>query len=257
MNSKVPHKDSRGRRLISKWLDGKTSLSEDPVSIEEPIELRINGVSIAVIMRSPGSDFELAAGFIVTEGIIDSIDQISVPFDEIIICIATATNDQMRRIVAICKATLKPYRTVPTLTELMDEKVSLSKVRDVSMVDLLGRQEVQLDHSSIKQYIYGKRVLVTGAGGSIGSELVRNCMSFNPDLLILFDQSEHNLFNIERECESEYSIAFQSVLGDIRDKSLVERLFSSFKILRCSFLTVKFKLADIILVHYKLNIFSS
>ena len=76
MNSKVPHKDSRGRRLISKWLDGKTSLSEDPVSIEEPIEVRINGVSIAVIMRSPGSDFELAAGFIVTEGIIDSIDQI-------------------------------------------------------------------------------------------------------------------------------------------------------------------------------------
>ena len=162
-------------------------------------------------------------------GAINSIDQISVPFDEIIICIATATNDQMRRIVAICKATLKPYRTVPTLTELMDEKVSLSKVRDVSMVDLLGRQEVQLDHSSIKQYIYGKRVLVTGAGGSIGSELVRNCMSFNPDLLILFDQSEHNLFNIERECESEHSIAFQSVLGDIRDKSLVERLFSSFK----------------------------
>ena len=67
MNSKVPHKDSRGRRLISKWLDGKTSLSEDPVSIEEPIEVRINGVSIAVIMRSPGSDFELAAGFIDSE----------------------------------------------------------------------------------------------------------------------------------------------------------------------------------------------
>tara|TARA_Y100000741_G_scaffold92303_1_gene68433 strand:- start:8386 stop:10281 length:1896 start_codon:yes stop_codon:yes gene_type:complete len=163
-------------------------------------------------------------------GSIDSISSILIAFDEIIICIPTATNEQMRRIVAICKSTGKPYRTVPTLTELMDGKVSMSTIRDVSMVDLLGRQEVQLDHSSISQYIYGKRVLVTGAGGSIGSELVRNCMSFDPDLLILFDQSEHNLFNIEKECElSDHPIAFQSILGDIRDKALLHRLFSSFK----------------------------
>jgi len=163
-------------------------------------------------------------------GTIDSLSNISLPYDEIIICIPTATNEQMRRIVAVCKSTTKGYRTVPTLTELMDGKVSLSSIREVSMVDLLGRQEVQLDHSSISQYIYGKRVLVTGAGGSIGSELVRNCMAFDPDLLILFDQSEHNLFNIEKECESsEHPIAFQSILGDIRDKSLLHRLFSSFK----------------------------
>jgi len=161
---------------------------------------------------------------------IDSLSNISLPYDEIIICIPTATNEQMRRIVAICKSTTKAYRTLPTLTELMDGKVSLSTIREVSMVDLLGRQEVQLDHSSISQYIYGKRVLVTGAGGSIGSELVRNCMSFDPDLLVLFDQSEHNLFNIEKECESSnHPIAFQSILGDIRDKALLHRLFSSFK----------------------------
>ncbi len=163
-------------------------------------------------------------------GSIDSVSKILIAFDEIIICIPTATNEQMRRIVAICKSTGKPYRTVPTLTELMDGKVSMSTIREVSMVDLLGRQEIQLDHSSISQYIYGKRVLVTGAGGSIGSELVRNCMSFDPDLLILFDQSEHNLFNIEKECElSDHPIAFQSILGDIRDKALLHRLFSSFK----------------------------
>ena len=163
-------------------------------------------------------------------GSIDSLPNLSLPYDEIIICIPTATNEQMRRIVAICKSTAKPYRTVPTLTELMDGKVTLSSIREVSMVDLLGRQEVQLDHSSISQYIYGKRVLVTGAGGSIGSELVRNCMSFDPDLLILFDQSEHNLFKIEKECESiKHPIAYQSILGDIRDKTLLHRLFSSFK----------------------------
>ena len=65
------------------------------------------------------------------------------------------------------------------------------------MVDLLGRKEIQLDRSSISEYIYGMKVLVTGAGGSIGSELVRQCLTFDPDLLILLDQSEHNLFKIE------------------------------------------------------------
>ncbi len=163
-------------------------------------------------------------------GPIKSLTEMTISYDELVICIPTATNEQMRRIVAICKSTNKPYRTVPTLNELMDGKVSLSNVREVSMVDLLGRKEVQLDHSSISKYIYGKRVLVTGAGGSIGSELVRNCMTFDPDLLILFDQSEHNLFKIEKECEvSDHPIAFQSILGDIRDKPLLHRLFSSFK----------------------------
>ncbi len=163
-------------------------------------------------------------------GSIESLNEMTISYDELVICIPTATNEQMRRIVAICKSTNKPYRTVPTLNELMDGKISLSNVREVSMVDLLGRKEVQLDHSSISKYIYGKRVLVTGAGGSIGSELVRNCMTFDPDLLILFDQSEHNLFKIEKECESsDHPISFQSILGDIRDKPLLHRVFSSFK----------------------------
>ena len=94
---------------------------------------------------------------------------------------------------------------------------------------MLGRKEIQLDRSSISQYLSGKKVLVTGAGGSIGSELVRQCLTFDPDLLILLDQSEHNLFKIEKECStSEYPISYKTVLGDIRDKGLLKRLFSNF-----------------------------
>ena len=162
-------------------------------------------------------------------GSIDELPNFNIPFDEIIICLPTASNVEMRRIIAICKSVGKPYRTVPTYSELINGKVSMKSVREVSMVDLLGRKEVQLDRSSISQYIYGKRVLVTGAGGSIGSELVRNCLTFDPDLLILLDQSEHNLFKIERECEqSKHPVSFQPILGDIRDKTLLQRVFSSF-----------------------------
>ena len=162
-------------------------------------------------------------------GSIDELPNFNIPFDEIIICLPTASNVEMRRIIAICKSVGKPYRTVPTYSELINGKVSMKSVREVSMVDLLGRKEVQLDRSSISQYIYGKRVLVTGAGGSIGSELVRNCLTFDPDLLILLDQSEHNLFKIEKECEqSKHPVSFQPILGDIRDKTLLQRVFSSF-----------------------------
>ena len=162
-------------------------------------------------------------------GTIDELANFNIPFDEIIICLPTATNVEMRRIIAICKSVGKPYRTLPAYSELIDGKVSMKSVREVSMVDLLGRKEVELDRSSISQYIYGKRVLVTGAGGSIGSELVRNCLTFDPDLLILLDQSEHNLFKIERECESsKHPVSFQPILGDIRDKTLLHRVFSSF-----------------------------
>ena len=89
---------------------------------------------------------------------------------------------------------------------------------------MLGRKEIQLDRSSISQYLSGKKVLVTGAGGSIGSELVRQCLTFDPDLLILLDQSEHNLFKIEKECSTKYPISYKTVLGDIRDKRVFSKI---------------------------------
>ena len=163
-------------------------------------------------------------------GSIDQIVDLRIPFDEIIICIPSATSDEMRRIIAICKTMDKPYRTVPTFSELIDGKVSIKTVREVSIIDLLGRKEIQLNRNSISNYLYGKKVLVTGAGGSIGSELVRQCFTFDPDLLIMLDQSEHNLFNIEKEAiRSKRHISFQPILGDIRDKYLLDRVFSSFK----------------------------
>jgi len=163
-------------------------------------------------------------------GKIEDLHTISTSYDEILICIPTATNTQMRSIVTQCKVVGKPYRTIPTVYELIDKQISINTIREVSMADLLGRQEVNLDRSSISNYIYGKRVLVTGAGGSIGSELVKQCLGYSPDLLLLFDQSEHNLFKIDNYCkETRNSTGIHPILGDIRDKLMVNSVFNSFQ----------------------------
>ena len=163
-------------------------------------------------------------------GKIETIHTFNIPFDEIIICTPNATSSSMRQIVDHCKATKKPYRTIPTMSELIDKKVTLNAVRDVSIMDLLGRQEVNLNRSEISKYIYGKKVLVTGAGGSIGSELVKQCLGFDPSLLILLDQSENNLFHVENECiKIGNNIGIQPVLADIRDKKIINTIFNSFR----------------------------
>jgi len=163
-------------------------------------------------------------------GKIETIHTFNIPYDEIIICTPGASSSTMRQIVGHCKVLKKPYRTIPTMSELIDKKVSLNAVRDVSIMDLLGRQEVNLNRSEISKYIYGKKVLVTGAGGSIGSELVKQCLGFDPDLLILFDHSENNLFHVENMCfQFDGNVGVKTILGDIRDKKMISTIFNSFK----------------------------
>ena len=163
-------------------------------------------------------------------GTITDISDLNISYDEIYICIPSASRQEMRTIVEECKKTNKPFKTLPSLSELIESKVSLSQFREVSLVDLLGRKEIILDKSAINKYIRGKRVLVTGAGGSIGSELVRQCIKFEPSVIVMMDISELNLFEIDREIMSEDTkVLFKPVLADIRDYSVVNRVFSEFK----------------------------
>jgi FlaA1/EpsC-like NDP-sugar epimerase len=113
-------------------------------------------------------------------GKVSDISGLTVAYDEIIIAAPSATGPQMRRIVEYCKQTGVPCKTVPSLPELINDKFSIKMLREVQFTDLLGREEIHLDRGSINQFIKGKRVLVTGAGGSIGSELVRQCLAFFP-----------------------------------------------------------------------------
>jgi len=163
-------------------------------------------------------------------GKVSEIEYIKIQFDEILITAPSASGEQIRRIVNLCKSTGKNYKIVPTLSELIDGEISLSSIRDVSYVDLLGRDEVNLDRESIDVFIKGKRVLITGAGGSIGSELVRQCLIYDPSELICIDNSEENLFNISTELEKIKSqTVIKTILGNINEKQHMEKIINDLR----------------------------
>jgi len=164
-------------------------------------------------------------------GAVEAIAQHAHLFDEILIATPSAKGEQMRRIVEICETTGKPYRTIPTIGELIEGRITVNTVRPVSMEDLIGREKVQLDEARISSFLMGKRILVTGAGGSIGSELVRQIGRYRPGGLILLDFSEYNLYRIEMDCRQRKMDmrAVHPCLADIRDRDLAERIFARYR----------------------------
>ena len=163
-------------------------------------------------------------------GTVDEIERIGVTFDEILIAMPSVKGEVVRRIIGLCEKTGKRFRTLPGIWELVEGKVSIKTVRDVTLEDILNRGELHLDEEGIKQYLERKRVLVTGAGGSIGSELVRQVGRFDPEAVALLDFSEYNLFRLEIEFRQRFSFVPVSVfLTDIKNKEAVRRAFGSFK----------------------------
>jgi FlaA1/EpsC-like NDP-sugar epimerase len=147
--------------------------------------------------------------------------------EEILIAIPSATRKQLRRVIELCEGTALGFRTVPGIDELIDGKVTVSQIRKVRIEDLLGRDPVRLDLDLIGQYIQGRIVLVTGAGGSIGSEMCRQICRFEPRSLVLVEQAENPLFDIERELRHRFpGLQIASYIADITDARRVRRIFS-------------------------------
>ncbi len=149
---------------------------------------------------------------------------------EVLIAAPSATGNEMRKIVDACEAYNVRYKTLPGLGELINGKVSIKALRDVDFQDLLGRPHVKLDQKEIGSYLTDKRVLVTGAGGSIGAELCRQVVRFRPEELILLDASEADLFAIQMELKHLVSYqSYKTILASMQNRPLMDRIFSRYK----------------------------
>ncbi|MDF1615230.1 polysaccharide biosynthesis protein [Desulfurivibrio dismutans] len=147
--------------------------------------------------------------------------------EEILIAMPSASREQMERAVQLCRETKLPFKTLPGLGELISDKVSIKTIRDVSYKDLLGRPPVRLEQERIEEVLRGRTVLVTGAGGSIGSDLCRQIVRFKPARLVMFDADEANLYRIEMEILHEKGFAeYAVVLGKVQDRELLRHVFA-------------------------------
>ncbi|MCG7867305.1 MAG: polysaccharide biosynthesis protein, partial [Candidatus Thiodiazotropha taylori] len=155
-------------------------------------------------------------------------DELSI--DIIMLAIPSASSSQMRRVVEFCESAGVPFRSVPQLNDLMSGNVQINHLRQVSIEDLLGRNPVSLDWQAIDATLAGKVILVTGAGGSIGSELCRQLAKLKPAKLVLLENSEFNLYSIEMELLNSYpELNLECHLGDVTDQPYVESLFNEFR----------------------------
>jgi FlaA1/EpsC-like NDP-sugar epimerase len=148
--------------------------------------------------------------------------------DLILIAIPSADSKEMRRIVQCCEATGVTMRTLPRFQDLVAGRSVVNELREIFIEDLLGREPVSLSWDRIRGAIHGKTILVTGGGGSIGSELCRQIARLEPGALVVFDNSEFNLYSIEMEIGGDHpAVTLQAELGDVCDVPAVERVFAA------------------------------
>jgi len=149
---------------------------------------------------------------------------------QILIAVPSASGDRIRRIVETCQQCNLDYKILPGIGDLIDGRVSVKLLRDISYEDLLGRSPVQLNVRDIRNYLDDKTILITGCGGSIGSELCRQVVKYQPHRLILLDSSESNLFNIQMEIINEHFFRYcEAILGHVQDEALMNNIFEKHK----------------------------
>ncbi|HOP34302.1 MAG TPA: nucleoside-diphosphate sugar epimerase/dehydratase [Defluviitoga tunisiensis] len=150
--------------------------------------------------------------------------------NEVIIAIPSATSSQIKRIINYIDTTKVRLKTLPGILEILDNKLSLGFLRDVDISDLLGRKEIKVNLKEIKNYIKDKNILVTGAGGSIGSEICRQVLPMNPKTLFLLGKGENSIFDIKNELQEKFPDSnIEEIIADVSDENRIRHLFSKYK----------------------------
>lgn len=194
--------------------------------------MRDGGYSPVALLDDRESLWERQMHGVPVNGGIDRLPQIAREQEAefIIIAIPSATNEQMQRIVDLCERSGVPFRTLPRLMDRVQGEPGVAALREVSIDDLLGREKVRLDWPLIQENLGGKVIMVTGGGGSIGAELCRQIARLGPHELVIFENSEYNLYCIERELREHASaLRFHALLGDVADEAAVNHALKTYR----------------------------
>lgn len=150
--------------------------------------------------------------------------------DEVLIAIPSERNKMMREIIDLARQAGTEYHIVPGIEELATGKISVSTIRDVDVEDLLKRPAIQINNPEIEAYLTNKTILITGAGGSIGSEIVRQVSRFNPKLLVLLGRGENSIYEIEQEMRRNWAnVPIRAVIADVKELDKLETIFAQFQ----------------------------
>ena len=160
--------------------------------------------------------------------IVDMVKRYNV--NRIIYAIPTTTGKNRRDILNLCKETGCRMQTVPSVSQIVNEEVSVTRLRDVEVADLLGRKPIEVNMDEISEYIKGKVILVTGGGGSIGSELCRQIADREPKQLIILDIYENNAYDIQMELRKKYQdLNLEVIIGSVRDSRKIFKVFDTYR----------------------------
>ena len=163
--------------------------------------------------------------------LVDRFRRRNIKIEQIVLAMPSVTGRKMNEALANCRVSGIPAKTLPGFAALLAGRVSMTQIRDVSTDDLLGRKPVRLDEDIIRRSIEGGSIMVTGGGGSIGSELCRQVASFKPSRLVVFERGESDLFEIHGELKNKFpDVEIVPVIGDIREYSTVERVIQTYDV---------------------------
>jgi FlaA1/EpsC-like NDP-sugar epimerase len=201
------------------------------IAKEMELHTELNYRAVAFLDDSDYKKGRKVNGIPVLGGIDDVADVVDKKdISEIIIAIPSAKTSVINRIYEQCAKTECKVKILPSMSQLIDEEVMLTRVKDVDIEDLLGREPIKVDLEGIASYLSGKVVMVTGGGGSIGSELCRQIASYNPRKLIMLDNYENNLYEILNELKRNYpELDISPVIANIREMDRLDEVFCQYR----------------------------
>lgn len=195
--------------------------------------VELNTVPVAFLDDDLMKHGNVISGIKVKGSIDEMLDIVDVlDIDEVVIALPSASNNRIRDIVKLAKESSCKVKILPHMGDILSDKATLKELRDINIEDLLGREPVSLDIEAIENDIKGKEILVTGGGGSIGSEICREVAKFQPKKLIIFDIYENNAYDIQNELKRKYNdeINLDVVIGSVRDKERVTEIIKENRI---------------------------